>query len=135
MNKNLKSSTILKIFLFVILLLVLVSILKTSGYISAKNMPKNWRTHPEFLKPQGVFTEYDKSILIKLTDNQMKAIYTVILENFYIKILTVENILLFTHNLAQSDGLKELANKLVKARTKKQALTVFDDYNKIYKLI
>lgn len=131
-----KKNSILKIFLVVILLLVLVSILKTSGYISSSiYLPKDWRTNPEFLKPYGDFTDYDRSIFIKLTDNQMKAIYTIVMEKFNQNIITKENITLLSHNLAQSGKLKEIANKLIVAKDREKALKVFDDYNKKYKLI
>lgn len=124
-----KNNSILKISLFAVLLIVFISIFRTSGYISPNlKMPADWRTNAEFLKPQEYFTAYDKSIFIQLSDMQMRAIFSVVSEKAKQDITRQVNITLLMHNLAQTGQLKQIADKLLKARNRRAALKVFDGF-------
>ena len=120
-----------------LILLLFINSLGTSGYMSSIStfLTRDKINDPNFIKPEGVFTEADRKQFLLLSDEQIKAIVSV----FY-HIVNINNNLgsalpLFMHNLINTGLLKNFADDLLRAKTEQDAINIFDSYNTKFNLL
>jgi len=116
------------LFFLLMLLLFINSLGGTSGYINPSlKAPPGWRKLPNVFQPSGSFTQSDRDIILKLSNDQISAIVSLAKAVG----LPSQGLLDFLHNLISVNELQLFANQLIEAPDETSAIAVFSRYKKL----